>query len=686
MPRLLSGALLCAALAPACRSPRPAVPEAELALSAAPLGGREPDVVAEAIRSLEQGEHERARELLDEILIEGHLERARSALAAGVPEDALLAIDQALTLAPLEPEVRLLKADASLRLAEAEIARGGSGGLIEGALTDALEYYRNSPESAHALFGASRAAWLLSKTDVALDFARRGLALRASTPRGLDALSLSPERIYAEQVYAAYGRARDAESGDVEGDNVESSAANTGEAAALFLEAEDGLTKVIGRASDDPWAWSTLSDLYEWEGRLAEARGTLERGLQRAPEDEGLLARLARVSANLAGPSATVSAFEAHLRVHGELAAARWHLGVARFQQALAGFRGEPRVLDPAPFEAAEAGFAGLRARHPELAQAARGYEVVCRLARGWCAFHSGDLERAQREFLAMDELFPRGIEWSLEGQLESGIQGLFRVADAHSQENRLLAAGEVFETLHALQPESALWANNAGFFLREAGLTLEGEGLKLCRAARGRMTNAEALLEARALAGIEREPAGSREESAAFEHAGDERFELARALMQRSWSAYRAAAELAPEDLRVVNDAALVQVYYLHDELAWAEQALLRCVELGVPELAAKRAALAAATTPAEKSTLEAELDQLTEAWGDAHQNLGVLAWVHAKDAASARTWLEKSVEIWPARQPVTNSLLPQVRGELAPRENDPWDLLHWAQPCNLR
>jgi tetratricopeptide (TPR) repeat protein len=363
----------------------------------------------------------------------------------------------------------------------------------------------------------------------------------------------------------------------------------------------------------------------------------------------------------------------------------QWHLARARFQLGLENYRAEPRVLTPEVFTLAEASFHGLRAQDPSLAESALGYELVCRLARGWCAFAAGDLASAAEEFLAMNELQPRGVEWALPGELESGIQGLFLVADAHRQRDEKLAAGEVFETLRGLQSEFYGWANNAGFFLRDAALDLEEEGVSYCRALRGALTNPEALAELRQRAGVH-EVAGSQAERDAFQRVAEERFARARELMERSWAAYRSAAELAPEDVRVLNDAALVQVCYLHRELDWAERTLLRCVELGGQQLADKRSALASEESPERAQALESELEQLTEAVGDAHQNLGVLAWLHKKDAPAARTWLEQALALWPNRPPVVNSLLPQVLGELQPEAFDHWDLLNWAQSCPLR
>jgi predicted Zn-dependent protease len=670
------GVALCAALLCACQTAEAVSTEAELPPPAAPE--RRSAVAEEAIQKIEGGQLEHARDLLDELVLAEHVGEAQRRLATGAPEDALVSIDRALELAPDDPGLRLLKADASLRLAEAKLANGGgNAGLIEGALTDALDSYGQARSCAHASFGASRAAWRLGRTQEALDRARAGIVQLASEdPRAAELaaseLGFQPHRLYAEQAVAAYFAARTEGLADTR---------------ALRLEAEDALTRLIGRSLDDPWAWSTLSDLYEGDGDSVRAKGMVERGLRFAPRDEGLLERLARTTSATDGPVAAVKALEACVAREPAVGAARWHLFVARFQAALSGLKQEPPVLDPLPFQELEREFSAFGTAEPRFADGARGYQIVCRLARGWCAFHAGDLARARAEFSSMGELVERGAEWSLPGELESGIMGLFQVADAYNTREDKLAAGEVFEQLHALQPDLYLWANNAGVSLRDAARDLEEEGRKLCRAARGSLTKEEALAELRPRLGEGAPPPGSSAERAAFGQAANEDFARAREWMERSWTAYRAAAELAPEDVRVVNDAALILVYYLHRDLEWAEAALLRCVELGGRELEAKRAALATEEAPERAATLDAELAQLTEAFGDAHENLGVLLWIYRRDAAGAQDWLEKAIEIWPTtRQPVTNSLLPQIRGELQPEEDDRWDLLNWAQPCPIR
>ncbi len=648
--------------------------------------GRE-SVAAELI---ERGEYEAARDAIDELLLQTFLPEARRALEAGSPEEALARVDKALESDPESPEARLLKADASLLLAEKTLAQQGWSGLsasqvrslTEGALGDALEYYRLAGESPQTSYGASRAAWLLGDAEKSLELARRGFELSRRPGEPPPRLPILPERIHAEAACRAHAEAR------------ASGAAATAE---LFLESEDALMRLLGRETCDAWAWRELADLYESGGKLTEARGVLERAIERLDAAPELLERLARVTDALAGPGATVEAFSRYVEAHPGLAAGRWHLALGRFRLALARFQETPRVVEPQAFSAAEEDFRRARELDPSLAENARGHEVACRLARGWCAFEVGDLAAARREFLSMNELFERAIEWSVPGELEDGIQGLRRLAEAHHAREDWRSTGELFETLLELQPGVVRWASEAGQNLREAAYDLELEGQRLCRASGATAGSPEALAEARALAGLGQELAGqgpgpgptgggSAEERALLARAAEERFERARHLIDRSWAAYRRAVELAPDDLGIVNDAANVLVHYLHRDLELAEASLRRCIARGEEELDAREAELAATGDAARAGALEAEIYELRVTWGDAYQNLGVLLFVHRGDAAAAIPLLERAVEIGPDRPDVVNSLLPLVRGRRELEVDDPWALLDWGRPCESR
>jgi len=128
-------------------------------------------------------------------------------------------------------------------------------------------------------------------------------------------------------------------------------------------------------------------------------------------------------------------------------------------------------------------------------------------------------------------------------------------------------------------------------------------------------------------------------------------------------------ALALAPQDVRVTNDAALILVYHFPSRVAEAERLLLAAVEAGARQK--------------DSGELPAQaLDLLIEAWGDAHQNLGVLELVHRRNPARAREWFAKTVAIGPqprvGREWVTQVALPACDAlfqgqDIAPEDLDP-------------
>ena len=120
-----------------------------------------------------------------------------------------------------------------------------------------------------------------------------------------------------------------------------------------------------------------------------------------------------------------------------------------------------------------------------------------------------------------------------------------------------------------------------------------------------------------------------------------------AQALMEKSYAAYQVAARLVPDDVRVVNDAGLIMAYYVRTDPDAAEAYLLDAVKDGGPQLAA--------------TDLGAdERDALNEAWGDAHQNLGILEMTLRNRPAEAKAWFEKALEIGPPSRNWLRSVLP--------------------------
>ncbi len=636
----------------------------------------EADRAEQALEHIQSGRFLEARNLLDELVVEENLAVAESELARGSPEDALLAIDEVLEISPPHPEGRFLKGRASLALAENAIAAGGSASLIEGALQDALEFFRLSADRPEAVFGAIRAANLLGQSEEALHWARKGRGLLQDSALGEQELASFPHRTLSEAFFNAYANARaaDAPANDVR---------------ALFMESEDALESLLGRTPEEPWGWSRLSDLYEWEGDYESAQRRLQDGLARAPKDTGLLERLARVARRAGGTERSVAALEAHVAQHSKIALAAWLLARERFDRAVELFAAGERRSEL--FSEAEDGFTRARELDPARASEALTYAVICRAARGWCAVWTGDLAHAEREFLSMNDLFDGGIAWSLPDRIQSGIAGLAAVGDAYYNQEDLIGAAEAFAKAHEFEPTNVSWANNSGFFLRDAAEKLEQEGRRLCAAAQGESLEPAALAELRELAGGGGSAAGDAER-ALFRKAANERLARARELMLRSYAVYQAAVGLSSDDVAVVNDTALISVYYLHNDLDQAEQMLHSCVEKGAAQIADLEARLEASDLSEEdRERLDGELFNLKTAWGDAHQNLGVLHLLHRNDPARALEFLERAVEIGPDPRPdVTNNLLPLLRnardpagGERNPAGNEFLAFRTWGEPC---
>ncbi len=81
----------------------------------------------------------------------------------------------------------------------------------------------------------------------------------------------------------------------------------------------------------------------------------------------------------------------------------------------------------------------------------------------------------------------------------------------------------------------------------------------------------------------------------------------------EESYAAYNRCIELAPANVRYVNDAGLIQLYHLRTDLTRAEELFQRAVEMGAEQY------------PAAQDDPVAEAD-MRSAWGDAMLNLGRL------------------------------------------------------------
>jgi tetratricopeptide (TPR) repeat protein len=627
-----------------------------------------------AIDAIRAGDYQAAGDALGELIFAKELAIATTSLAAGEAEDALSAIDRALRVKAYNEDALLIKAKGSAILAQRMIARGDGALYVEGALLDSFESYLALPASPEVLLGASQAAGQLGRKQPALDYARMARELMAQTEND-PVVEADITRAWGEASYRAFTSQLTFErSSGASGEEMTLSADE------LYLEAEDSLARFVGHRPGDVWAWCTLGDLYTWAGDSEQASDTFGRGLDRMPQNQVLLDRFFG-AASTADPDVAVSALAALNERHPGNAPALLMLGRERLRATVAAITTTPAeartTLVQAEAELARA--RGIDPENLEMANACLGWEVIARNGQGWCDYNTGDLESAMATFLSMENIFQGGMAWKLGTDLRSGVDGVWWVGDQYRQSGQWERAAEAFETLHAYQPGDSNWANNAGFFCRDAGVELETMARNLCAASLGKVESEELLTELRANVGIAQELFGSPEEAELFRVAADNNSARAVALLERSYLAYLDASALVPEDVRVVNDTALVAVYYLHKDLELAEAYLRRSIDMGQKQLAAD------AMQSGEDALSPSAREALTEAWGDAYQNLGVLYLLHKRDPEGAIPFFQKSVEAGPSARPfLTEALIPFAQGKLdATIEQVMPDEIHWGANC---
>jgi tetratricopeptide (TPR) repeat protein len=597
----------------------------------AQTGGDE-DLRRTAIRAIEAGDFTRARDVLEDLIVGSRLEEAVSLLDQGRALDALSLLEDVRAEAPGRRDALLPFAEASLR---------GGRELGEAVLVErALEAFSAIEGDPAAAFGASRAAAALGRTDEALRFAREGI--RRLDARGSTSPLTEPgERTWAQAALDAFYLAR---------------ANQSAEADALRTESEDALSRYLGTNSADGWIWEQIGKLAESDGRVADAAVAYERGLHRASSDAALadgLWRCVPQSADWGGVRDTLTRV---LAVHPEVARLKLDLGITRVELALAQSEAPAGTPSPAIFAAAEADLVAAREADPTLAEPALGWQAICRAGLGWAKRAAGDLVGARAAFESMEALFEGGLLWSLDGRVRSGLDGLVAVGDDFQKAGDLAEAAATFERLFAYQGDSLQFASRAGFFDRDLAVELSGTADDLERAARGEVKDAVRLVELRKSAGLPADGADDAAARGAFAAAAARGRARAAELHEKSFAAYAKAVELAPDDVRTLNDAARMLVHYLHRDWDRARAWLAHAVEVGERELA----------DPALDKDRRLELQN---AWGDAHENLGVLALQHDRDAASARKWFQRAVEIGPDPRPMVTDLYLKQCDELEAR-----------------
>lgn len=340
-----------------------------------------------------------------------------------------------------------------------------------------------------------------------------------------------------------------------------------------------------------PSAAIALSDLLAWQNRGAEAREVLIEALISNPQQGEAVSRLQ----NLTPGDAQVVAWERIRRAHPDEPLVQWRLGEALWNLAWLHRQNQNWAGAVAALDRAESLFLDAQAGEPSFAQSCADWLHLVRTAVAWVAWHDNRPDDAADLFLAALESDPSRLE--AEPTAETLRLGIYSVDQHYFSEGRLDKARTFHSRLFQTYKDNPDWTNNYAFCCREVGTALAAQG----------------------------------------------EMEQAKEVWRESFRAYTRTVELAPEDVRLVNDRALIAVYHLDAEeiLAEAEQELHRATRLGAAQLA-----------ELSPDVPERERRDLDEAVGDAWENLAYLDVMRRKRTDRAESFLEQAIQHYPFEQ----------------------------------
>ncbi|MBL8900580.1 MAG: hypothetical protein JNM84_23315 [Planctomycetes bacterium] len=547
--------------------------------------------------------------------------KARAAFEAQDWDGAFDALDELLELRPQDPRGWELLGRVSM----ASAPRSSQPGLVFRDAASAFARAYELGSEADLAFLASRASRYCPDPDGALRWARTGLAKK-------DLPSPEQRQIAVEALFDAYAARQQA------GEDASELASETLAQLVLLNAAAEREEASPEQRALLAWGRDRLATLHQMQGEIEKALAERKAIVAASPNDEAAHTALIALLRAHGGFEATAAFYQEFRAAHLDHALATWFEGVERFERGSELYN---QGQDGTPwFERAEWLFREARSLEPQWQERCVAFELVCRAGVGYSKMTTAAddddarLAEAEEAFFSMEDLSAGGLDAQYPGKLFSGVYGLQLLAEKgnRTEGNNLVGpaldrAARIYRRLHEARPQDANLANNCGYFHREIGVAQ-------AQAARaGGEDAAEMAAKARETLAICRD-------------------------------AYLAAAALAPDDVRIVNDAALILLYHYPSRVEEAERLLRHAKEKGEVQL--------------QSADMDPEArDLLTEAYGDAHQNLGLLFLAYRRDPEQAEPFYRRAVEIGPeraGRRPETVHIFAAIeklrRGETTPLE----------------
>ncbi len=515
-------------------------------------------------------------------------------------EKALRAVEKALRENPDDPGL-WAKKGRLLFEASREARRQGLGGglfLAAQALRKAADLGTRDPQVHLLLCRILREAGRAAES---LEFAEKALTLAGKDPktRGRALLALGA---------ALCGRLPDL--------SVET------ERKAQARRASRHLQEASTLVPEDPQVWIYLSNAHAWDGDTAGELAVLKKGLSRLPRSQELHLYFQNRLLALGLLDEAWAFLSWMVKEDPADPVARWYLGRAWMARAEAFRQAKKSRLAVEAYGKAERAWKEAWRRAPSFEKSCRKSIAMALVGRGMLLVEEGDAPAARRVLGKAFETWPGifeerdkfGVSYisameTLGRRLLGGKMGFSPGAllsgNKNSRVESLLQAVDLYMELILRHPDRkeylGFWYNNIGLALRDAGTALAG---------------------------------GRR-------RAGGEIPVKARRAWEESYRAYLKAVEFCPDDPRILNDCALVQVFHLGTEIDKAEKMLIRARDLGLSMIESEKG-----------SWTEDRRKFLEEAVGDAWSNLGILYRRYRNDTVKAEACRAEANKYYPRNQ----------------------------------
>lgn len=380
-----------------------------------------------------------------------------------------------------------------------------------------------------------------------------------------------------------------------------------------FVPGLNLVRNAVKQAPDQPLIVLAECDVLQWAGLFSFARERLVEALHENPSAVDLHRRLVDLYYYAQTTHLLPEQYEEFSGAADTDPVVAWYCG---YGDLLAGdaARKEQRYHDAVThYRAGREWFAQAVTLEASYATNTERFMYFADMGIGWCRLRERDFERASAIFLQALDNYPdlREEKDGIGKSLLDAI-GLLEADVVNSQQFAMVLP--LARKIAELEETDASWFNNLGFFLREHATQVLT-----------RIYPFEGDIAARA-----------------------------RELYAESWEAYRKAAEYAPDNARIVNDAGLIQAYHLRTDLTKAVEMFHQAIEVGEAQLA-----------DMDENTPESERYDVALAVGDAWQNLAYLEFSVNMDMEAAKEYFTKSMASNSGPRPAVQAYLDAMEGK---------------------